>query len=140
MTKQFFVIITYSPIEVGGGGLGFFNKKSNSKEKLFEENQGQLQQRVGFIQNNIRSLGLRAVQLGTEEDGTAVSDIQPGRYTDTAGGIIEVSMSMLDKLKKKRDEDELSFIPKGDFEQASIGLRDVIAPAAYSKHLSLIHI
>ena len=67
MTKQFFVIITYSPIEVGGGGLGFFNKKSNSKEKLFEENQGQLQQRVGFIQNNIRSLGLRAVQLGTEE-------------------------------------------------------------------------
>ncbi len=68
MTKQFFVIVTYSPVQSKGkGGLQIFKKTETQKEKQFEEQQGQLLQRVGFIQNNIRSLGLRAVQLGTEE-------------------------------------------------------------------------
>ena len=67
MTKQFFVVVTYSPVPTPTSGLSFFKKNKKGKEKRFEEYQGQLLQRVGFIQNNIRSLGLRAVQLGTEE-------------------------------------------------------------------------
>ncbi len=67
MTKQFFIIVNYSPLDMGGSKLPFFKKGDDVKEKRFEENQSQLLQRVSFIQNNIRSLGLRAVQLGTEE-------------------------------------------------------------------------
>ena len=67
MTKQFFIIITYSPIEVSSGNLSFLKKSSDQREKRFEENHAQLLQRISFVQNNIRSLGLRAVQLGTEE-------------------------------------------------------------------------
>ena len=69
MTKQFFVVVSYSPIS-SGGGLSLFGKKdkgSASTNKAAEEHTTQLLQRVSFIQNNIRALGLRAVQLGTEE-------------------------------------------------------------------------
>ena len=49
-------------------GLPFFSKKEDSSDqKVAEEQITQLLQRVSFIQNNIRALGLRAVQLGTEE-------------------------------------------------------------------------
>ena len=36
-------------------------------DESFEKNRYQLQQRVSFVQNNIRSLGLKTIQLGTEE-------------------------------------------------------------------------
>lgn len=69
MTKQFFIVVTYSPISSGGfGGIPFLGKQdSSSQKKATEEHVTQLLQRVSFIQNNIRALGLRAVQLGTEE-------------------------------------------------------------------------
>ncbi len=70
MTKQFFVVVSYSPVSSGGlaGGLPFLGKKeATSEQKMTEEHVTQLLQRVSFIQNNIRALGLRAVQLGTEE-------------------------------------------------------------------------
>ena len=70
MTKQFFVVVSYSPVSSGGitGGLPFLGKKeATSEQKITEEYITQLLQRVSFIQNNIRALGLRAVQLGTEE-------------------------------------------------------------------------
>ena len=70
MTKQFFVVVSYSPVSSSGlaSGLPFLGKKeSSSNEKVVEEYVTQLLQRVSFIQNNIRALGLRAVQLGTEE-------------------------------------------------------------------------
>lgn len=72
MTKQFFVVVSYAPGSSGGigGGLPFFSKskkESPSTQKITEEHITQLLQRVSFIQNNIRALGLRAVQLGTEE-------------------------------------------------------------------------
>ncbi|MCY4577399.1 MAG: hypothetical protein OXB96_03210 [Candidatus Kaiserbacteria bacterium] len=67
MTKQFFVVVSYAPGS-SGGGLPFFGKKEQlSGQKVVEEHVTQLLQRVSFIQNNIRALGLRAVQLGTEE-------------------------------------------------------------------------
>ena len=70
MTKQFFVVVSYSPVSSGGlaDGLPFLGKKeASSEQKVTEEYVTQLLQRVSFIQNNIRALGLRAVQLGTEE-------------------------------------------------------------------------
>ena len=67
MTKQFFVVVTYSPLQTSNLGLSFLKKDAASQEKSMEENISQLFQRVSFIQNNIRSLGIRAVQLGTEE-------------------------------------------------------------------------
>ena len=69
MTKQFFIVVTYSPISSGGlGNLPFIGRRSpSSKQKVTEEHVTQLLQRVSFIQNNVRALGLRAVQLGTEE-------------------------------------------------------------------------
>ena len=67
MTKQFFIIIPYSPINISSN-VSFFNKsKGKDKKTTFEENSSQLQQRVEYIQNNVRSLGLRAIQLQTEE-------------------------------------------------------------------------
>lgn len=67
MTKQFFIVIPYSPIGSTKSSISFFKKDLKVRQKAFEENRSQLLQRVSFIQNNIRSLGLRVVQLGTEE-------------------------------------------------------------------------
>ena len=69
MTKQFFVVITYSPVSsVGLSSLPFIKKQNQTGESVSdEEHVVQLMQRVSFIQNNVRALGLRAVQLGTEE-------------------------------------------------------------------------
>ena len=67
LTKRFFVIIPYSPFKQLKTGFSFFKNDSNTKKYSFEEENFQLTQRVSFIQNNIRALGLRAVQLGTEE-------------------------------------------------------------------------
>ena len=68
MTKDFYVVTTYSPISGSSGGFSsFFGKGPSVKEKQFEENRAQLLQRMSFIQNNVRSLGLDSVLLGTEE-------------------------------------------------------------------------
>lgn len=66
MTKQFFVIVTYSPIAVKGFSLPF-GKSARNTDKSLQENISQLLQRASFIQNNIRSLGIRTAQLGTDE-------------------------------------------------------------------------
>lgn len=65
MTKQFFMIVTYTPLNIKEGGI--FSKKETISEKTFEEVKGQLLQRVSFLENNIRSLGVRTVRLKTEE-------------------------------------------------------------------------
>ena len=67
MSKRFFVLVSYSPLVVSGGG--FFKKASGAKkkDKGFEEAKSQLLQRVSFIESSIHSLGLRTVVLGTDE-------------------------------------------------------------------------
>ena len=67
MTKQFFVVVTYSPIQGREFDVPFLKKNKKGGRKTSEESVTQLLQRVSFIQNNIRALGLRAAQLGTEE-------------------------------------------------------------------------
>ena len=76
MKKQFIVVVPY-----GGGGpskkdatsfltniLGG-NKKTNTDDKLlaFEEQRTQLEQRIAVVEQGLSRVGVRTVQLGTEE-------------------------------------------------------------------------
>ncbi len=72
MSKQFFVVVNYSPIKTELAGFssrifGKTNKNKDQKNLNFEENNTQLQQRMSFIQSNISGMGLRALTLNTEE-------------------------------------------------------------------------
>jgi len=65
MTKNFFVVIRYSPMKIGKG----FLKKSTKKSDItsFETSRSQMEQRVGVVQQGLVRCGVRVVQLGTEE-------------------------------------------------------------------------
>jgi type IV secretory pathway VirB4 component len=73
MTKSFFVVVPLSPGSVGSNSGFFgnlFGKKGTALEernKSFEENRAQIEQRIGVIQGGLNSCGLRSVVLGTEE-------------------------------------------------------------------------
>jgi type IV secretory pathway VirB4 component len=74
MTKNFFVVIPYSPtVAVTKGGmanLNPFGKKDESAadiNKTFEEQVSQLEQRISIVQQGLIRTGVRTVQLGTEE-------------------------------------------------------------------------
>lgn len=75
MTKNFFVVVPYTPPIMDakatiaksllGGG-----KKSSDKDSenvRFEEKRAQLDQRISVIQQGLGSMGIRSVQLGTQE-------------------------------------------------------------------------
>lgn len=76
MTKNFFVVVPYSPpaINLAGGSslaskLPFGGSKPNIEEanRTFEEQVSQLEQRIGIVQQGLVRCGVRTVQLGTEE-------------------------------------------------------------------------
>jgi hypothetical protein len=75
MTKNFFVVVPYSPpaISLGGGGITSrlpFGNASTSPEhanRSFEEQVSQLEQRISIVQQGLVRCGVRTVQLGTEE-------------------------------------------------------------------------
>jgi type IV secretory pathway VirB4 component len=74
MTKNFFVVVPYSPvINIGKKGplsmLPFGKKKGTAEEanKSFEEQASQLEQRISIVQQGLVRTGVRTVQLGTEE-------------------------------------------------------------------------
>lgn len=82
MTKSFFVVVPYSPTLIQtdkGIGKNFSNvtgllgKKPEAKEAArdsvveFEERRTQLEQRVGVVEQGLTRVGVRVVQLGTEE-------------------------------------------------------------------------
>ncbi len=75
MTKNFFVVVPYSPTTLtakGGGisGLNPFGKNKKTAEddnKSFEEHVTQLEQRISIVQQGLVRTGVRTVQLGTEE-------------------------------------------------------------------------
>ncbi len=74
MTKQFFVVVPFTPnvINFGGSGgiLSVFGSKKNKSLKTkntFEENLTQLEQRIAIVQQGLIRAGIRSVQLDTEE-------------------------------------------------------------------------
>jgi len=74
MTKNFFVVIPYSPAIIQGGkgvsGIvgNITGKKSTADIKAsFDENITQLEQRVSVVEQGLTRCGLRVAQLGTEE-------------------------------------------------------------------------
>lgn len=78
MSKTFFIVVPYTPSVIGGKrGLlpvsmpSFKSKsqdeKAEDKEKGFEENRAQLEQRLSVIEQGLVRCGIRVAQLGTEE-------------------------------------------------------------------------
>lgn len=75
MTKSFFIVVPYSSPVVGSRGtisLPFSGSKKSEKRtademEIFEESRTQLDQRANVISQGMRSLGIRVIQLGTEE-------------------------------------------------------------------------
>jgi len=76
MTKSFFVVVPYSPsavrFEAGGGIRGMLQLRRGGKNdeaatRRFEEDRGQLMQRVAVVEQGLSRLGIRTVLLGTSE-------------------------------------------------------------------------
>jgi len=79
MSKNFFVVVPYNPPVLNQGGQrGFLskiwpgrNRNEGRGEKgeadQFEEQRSQLEQRAAVVEQGFNSIGLRVVQLGTEE-------------------------------------------------------------------------
>ncbi len=77
MTKHFFLVIPLQPLQsVSGSATGLLdkvlptNKKENlaEKEKAFSEERSQLEQRVALTVQGLSRLGIRTVQLKTEDE------------------------------------------------------------------------
>ncbi|HEY4527370.1 MAG TPA: hypothetical protein VJK53_06045 [Candidatus Paceibacterota bacterium] len=73
MTKNFFVVVPYTPPGIGMGKgpltfLPFAPKREEGKpDTTFEEAVTQLEQRLSIVQQGLVRTGVRTVQLGTEE-------------------------------------------------------------------------
>lgn len=70
MTKNFYVVIPYSPPKINVGKKSRFSgskNKSTMKQENFEEQRIQLDQRISVVEQGLSRSGLRSVQLGTEE-------------------------------------------------------------------------
>jgi type IV secretory pathway VirB4 component len=74
MTKNFFLVIPYGAAMVKGvsGFTGLFSSSSKAEqtketESSFEENKGQLEQRVGVVEQGLVRCGIRVARLGNEE-------------------------------------------------------------------------
>ncbi len=73
MSKNFFVVIPYSPAAVELKGLGRLldpltkgSKKKDRQGKFFED-RTQLEQRVSVVEQGLNRIGVRTTPLGTEE-------------------------------------------------------------------------
>ncbi|MEK7662307.1 MAG: hypothetical protein AAB355_02310 [Patescibacteria group bacterium] len=73
MKKSFFIVVPYTQPVLGNKksfsvlpGKKEAEKKQNDIE-LFEEARSQLEQRVGIVISGLSGIGVRAIQLGTEE-------------------------------------------------------------------------
>ncbi len=75
MTKNFFVVVPYTQLKIGGDSKvlsGMFSKKNKKEQMLedqmdFEEKRSQLEERVSVIQQGLNRCGIKSAQLGTEE-------------------------------------------------------------------------
>ena len=75
MTKNFFVVVPYTHMNLGpksGMFTNLFSKRNKKEEEMknqldFEEKRSQLEQRVSVIQQGLSRCGIKSAQLGTEE-------------------------------------------------------------------------
>jgi hypothetical protein len=75
MTKNFFVVVPYTHVNIGpksGIFKNLFSSKNKKEEEIanqldFEEKRSQLEQRVSVIQQGLSRCGIKSAQLGTEE-------------------------------------------------------------------------
>lgn len=76
MTKNFFVVVPYSPSIFATGklsgiasrlGMGTKKEQLATKESGFEENRSQLEERLSVVEQGLVRTGIRVARLGTEE-------------------------------------------------------------------------
>ncbi len=74
MSKSFFIVVPYSHSGTGGAAGNLFGGKKREKKAgetdemaAFEEKRTQLEQRIGVVQQGLSRVGVKTVQLGTEE-------------------------------------------------------------------------
>ncbi len=80
MTKNFFIVVPYSPAILSTGqsggiassitsrlGLGTDKEKSVKTEASFDEDRSQLEERLSVVEQGLIRTGIRVVRLGTEE-------------------------------------------------------------------------
>lgn len=70
MSKNFFVVVPYTPTELDIKGIkGIFKKGESEKvsPKKFEESRMQLEQRIAVVQQGLVRIGVRTALLGTQE-------------------------------------------------------------------------
>ena len=76
MTKNFFVVVPYSPAAISLSGtssiasklpFGHKNASVEDANRTFGEQVSQMEQRVAIVQQGLVRCGVRTVQLGTEE-------------------------------------------------------------------------
>ncbi len=94
MRKSFYVVVPYSPSVVSQKGglskyLPSFGKKNEAAQPLkdFEEERTQLEERMGVVEQGLSRLGIRSVQLGTQEIiELFYRTFNPGETTSEAKG------------------------------------------------------
>lgn len=71
MTKNFFVVVPYTPFSAEMKGISQFLKQKSPQEERagdkFFEDRTQLEQRVSVVEQGLARIGIRTVPLGTEE-------------------------------------------------------------------------
>lgn len=76
MTKNFFIVIPYSPAILAAGqsgsvasrlGLGTKKERAASTEASFDESRSQLEERLSVVEQGLIRTGIRVIRLGTEE-------------------------------------------------------------------------
>lgn len=73
MAKSFFIVVPYSPtpVRLKGGlpvGLRRSTEPPAAAQADFNENRGQLEQRVAIVEQGLTRCGLRTARLGTDEE------------------------------------------------------------------------
>jgi len=76
MTKNFFIVVPYSPAIISSGrkgsigsrfGLGTKSERAAATEASFDENRSQLEERLSVVEQGLVRAGIRVARLGTEE-------------------------------------------------------------------------
>jgi len=76
MTKNFFIVVPYSPAILGAGqasgigarfGLGTKKEQATAAGANFDENRSQLEERLSVVEQGLIRTGIRVARLGTEE-------------------------------------------------------------------------